>query len=1692
MYAQNVGISPDGTAPDASAGLDVNFPDRGMLIPRVNLVSTTSSSPVETPAVSLLVYNTATVNDITPGYYFWNGTVWKRLNPAVDGSGTVNYLTKWNSAGTLGNSQVFDNGTNVGIGTAAPGARLEVAGRISQTTLGKSVFIGEGAGAADDLTDNYNSFVGYKAGAANTSGTMNSAFGSYSLYTNATGSENTATGFYALIYSTGSLNTANGSSALFLNSTGSNNTATGAGALRNNTTGSQNTATGYNSLYYSNGNNNTAYGCMSMNSTSGGWYNTAVGSMSMYTNTNGSNNTTLGYYADVQSNMLQNATAIGYRAAVGASNCLVLGSIYGVNGASQSVNVGIGTTTPTERLHVVGSVKIADGTQGIKKVLTSDANGLASWKATELDELVLTQPAGCFQVSGSAGTGSGPWNVVVSGNYAYLVNRYSKTMFIYNISNPASPSQVGSVSTGSDPKGIAVSGNYAYITNSVSSTLTIYNVNNPATPVQVGSVSTGSLPASVAVSGNFAYVVNMVSNTLTIYNVSNPASPYLVGSAATGSEPACVAVSGNYAYVVNCTGNSLLVYNVSNPTSPSLVGSVVTGSYPNWVTISGNYAYVVNSSSNTMTIYNVSNPASPTQVGSAGTGSYPTSVAVSGNIACVTNYNSDAITIFDIRNPASPVTVNSVSTGSKPICAAILNTNTYVLNHVSNTMQVIQVKCPQINIEVQNDQVILNNPTWITNNNNISNVNTGNVGIGTSSPSAKLDVAGTVKIADGSQGMDKVLTSDANGLASWQTPTSAGSWSLTGNAGTINGTNFIGTTDNRGLDFRTNNILRMRISTYGAMETYNNGESVFIGEGTGSSDDLSSNKNVFIGHMSGKNTISGNLNIAIGPNSMFANTEGYQNNAIGAASLVSNIDGNNNTAGGSSSLFHNTSGSNNTAYGFATLMSNITGEFNTAIGSLADVASDTLVNSSAIGAYAQVGADNSLVLGSIIDVNNAPATVNVGIGTTTPSARLHVVGNVKIADGTEGAGKVLTSDADGLASWQSLSIPPAGWSLTGNAGTIAGTNFIGTTDSVDFDIRTNNSLKVRITTRGVIEPQNTGNSVLIGLGAGTNDDLTNNQNAFIGTGAGYTNITGFYNTALGTNAMSANSSGIINTAVGCYALAMNSTGNYNTAGGANALYHNSNGNNNVSTGNNSLWNNTTGSGNTANGASSLYANTTGSFNTAIGDSSDVASGSLTNATAIGSKALVGASNSLVLGSINGVNGATASVNVGIGTTTPAKRLDVSGELQTTGTGNNYFAGNVGIGAASPATKLDVNGTIKMPNLLFYPPTGDPSPTITARTVPTGQGNSTEKTELIIFHGNDNTGGSGVDQITLRAPALSFQTYNNTGVNDIDNVLGYNVRMYVNSIGNVGIGTTSPGAKLDVAGRIWQTGTGESVFVGESAGAADDLTTNQNTFVGYYAGLSNTTAAAGTAIGHEALRLNTTGYYNTAIGYSALYNNTTGASNTGLGDHADVSSGALTNATAIGSHADVNASNKIRLGNTSVTAIEGQVAYTYPSDGRFKSNVKEDVPGLAFINKLRPVTYNFDKNYFSRHIGEKQDDPAYLSLLEEQSKEIKTGFIAQEVEQVAAELGYHFDGLHVADKDNPYDNYSLAYSQFTVPLVKAVQELSAQLNTTLAKVDELEKENMVFRSENAVLSGKIDSMQAQIEEIRQYLETKAEE
>jgi hypothetical protein len=174
-------------------------------------------------------------------------------------------------------------------------------------------------------------------------------------------------------------------------------------------------------------------------------------------------------------------------------------------------------------------------------------------------------------------------------------------------------------------------------------------------------------------------------------------------------------------------------------------------------------------------------------------------------------------------------------------------------------------------------------------------------------------------------------------------------------------------------------------------------------------------------------------------------------------------------------------------------------------------------------------------------------------------------------------------------------------------------------------------------------------------------------NAFVGF-AGSPVATGTFNTGAGAFALLNVTSGVRNTAIGAAALRFDTTGSNNTASGVNALVNLSVGSQNTALGGSTLFNNGVGSGNSALGFGGLQ-NANGDYNTGVGYNAgpDASHSNITNSTAIGANAQVTASNSMVLGSINGVNGATASTNVGIGTTAPVVQLQVQGN-DNTGTG----------------------------------------------------------------------------------------------------------------------------------------------------------------------------------------------------------------------------------------------------------------------------------------------------------------------------------------------------------------------------------------------------------------------------------------
>ena len=231
------------------------------------------------------------------------------------------------------------------------------AGR-SSTTGNDNAFFGNDAGQSN-TTGGSNAFFGKGAGADNTTATGNSFFGALAGNSNTTGANNAFFGFEAGRLSEDAFNNSFfGYQAGESNVIGLNNSFFGFNAGQLNT-GSRNCFFGSGAGQLSTGAfHNSFFGGQAGGGNTTGDDNVFFGLDAGITNTTGSFNTVIGSTADVSASNLTNATAIGAKALVAASNALVLGQINGINGATANTNVGIGTTTPLDRLHVEGIIRV--------------------------------------------------------------------------------------------------------------------------------------------------------------------------------------------------------------------------------------------------------------------------------------------------------------------------------------------------------------------------------------------------------------------------------------------------------------------------------------------------------------------------------------------------------------------------------------------------------------------------------------------------------------------------------------------------------------------------------------------------------------------------------------------------------------------------------------------------------------------------------------------------------------------------------------------------------------------------------------------------------------------------------------------------------------------------------------------------------------------------------------------------------------------------------------------------------------------------------------------------------------------------------------------------------------------------------------------------------------------------------------
>jgi len=415
---------------------------------------------------------------------------------------------------------------------------------------------------------------------------------------------------------------------------------------------------------------------------------------------------------------------------------------------------------------------------------------------------------------------------------------------------------------------------------------------------------------------------------------------------------------------------------------------------------------------------------------------------------------------------------------------------------------------------------------------------------------------------------------------------------------------------------------------------------------------------------------------------------------------------------------------------------------------------------------------------------------NVGIGTTTPAAKLEVNGTVQFDGAVTFAGggaETLTGD---------LALPQTTGAGVGVID-LGGSPFI-----------------------QACCPKSTQNT-FVGANAGnfTADASMSNggvgQNTAVGSGALQALTSGTFNTASGYQALYANTAGLLNTASGYQALYSNTTGGLNTASGGFALGSNTTGGSNTASGVDTLASNTSGSSNTAIGAFALLTNTTGGDNTALGSGALFQNTTGSNNTASGFRSLI--ANTTGYG--NTASGVDALNSNTTGSFNTASGLDALssnvGGIDNTASGVSALAANTsgGFNTANGVSALLSNTT----------GSGNTASGVSALAANTTGGNNTANGYQALY---SNTTAAGNTASGYGALYSDTTGYGNTAT-------GYQA-LYVNTTGS---GNTAVGyeAGWDAASGIPTTGF-SNTFVGGLATATVDGISNA-TAIGYEAKVS---------------------------------------------------------------------------------------------------------------------------------------------------------------------------------------------------------------------------------------------------------------
>ena len=239
-------------------------------------------------------------------------------------------------------------------------------------------------------------------------------------------------------------------------------------------------------------------------------------------------------------------------------------------------------------------------------------------------------------------------------NKLYVAN---KGIFIYDITNAASPSLLGSNTTGcTEARSIEVSGNYAYV-GCEGTGVRIYDISNPASPTSVATIATTGLKARGLKIVETTLYVATAGSGFRSYNISDPLNPSQIGSVSTSGGCYKIDVQGTTAF---CGDNNsgVTAINISTPGSPSVISTYQPGGGTELnVQAEGNALFV--SSLSEFFIIDISDTSSMSTLGSITPRDDVRGFGLSGN----TLYISDSLrgmSIWDVTSRTTPIELGSM------------------------------------------------------------------------------------------------------------------------------------------------------------------------------------------------------------------------------------------------------------------------------------------------------------------------------------------------------------------------------------------------------------------------------------------------------------------------------------------------------------------------------------------------------------------------------------------------------------------------------------------------------------------------------------------------------------------------------------------------------------------------------------------------------------------------------------------------------------------------------------------------------------------------------------------------------------------------------------------------------------------------------------------------------------------------